>query len=134
MLYFPLLILALLAYNGLVFLTDVGLRNEIFTLSMVSGTAWTFTVSDLILLFALVLLFFEVLKATRTGAGTILDHMLSTLVFVAALVEFILVAEAATSTFFLIVVICFVDVVAGYSVSIRSARRDFAVGHQDSFL
>jgi hypothetical protein len=132
--FFPLLILVLIAYNVVVFLTGVSLVGEVFALTMVSGVTWVFTVSDLILLFALILLFFEVLKATRTGAGTIADHALSTLVFIAALVEFLLVGKAATSTFFLIVVICFVDMVAGYSVTIRSARRDFSVGSQDGFL
>ena len=32
-----------------------------------------------------------------------------------------------TSTFLLMLVICFVDVVAGFSVSIRSAQRDIGL-------
>ena len=55
--------------------------------------------------------------------------MLSTFVFIACLVEFIVVRQASTSTFFIIMVIAFIDVVAGYSVSIRSARRDLSVGY-----
>ena len=90
---------------------------------------WSFTVSDLLLLFALILLFFEILKSTRTGAGAVLDHLLSTAVFIVALIEFILFAQAATSTFFLIVVITLLDIIAGFSVSITSARRDFSVGN-----
>ncbi len=38
--------------------------------------------------------------------------------------EFILFRQAATSTFFLMTVISFVDVVGGFSVTIRSAQRD----------
>ncbi len=133
-LQFPLLILVLVAYNVLVFFTGIGLYDEIFSLTMVSGVVWVFQVSDLLILSALVLLFFEVLKATRTGSGAIIDHLLSTVVFIVALIEFILVGKAATSTFFLLVVICLVDVVAGYSVSITSARRDFSVGHPDSYV
>ena len=127
-LHFPLLILVLIAYNVLVFLTGISLDGQMFSLTMVSGAIWSFKVSDLLLLFALILLFFEILKATRTGAGAVIDHLLSTAVFVIALVEFILVAGAATTTFFLIMVICLLDVIAGFSVSITSARRDFSVG------
>lgn len=132
-LHFPLLILVLIAYNVLVFLTGVSLDGEIFSLTMVSKAVWSFKVSDVLLLFALILLFFEILKATRTGAGAVLDHLLSTAVFVAALIEFILVANAATTTFFLIVVITLLDVIAGFSVSITSARRDFSVGSPGGF-
>ena len=128
-LHFPLLILVIIAYNLLVFLTGVNLDGAIFTLTMVSGAVWVFKVSDVLLLFALILLFFEILKATRTGAGAVIDHLLSTAVFIIALVEFILVAQAATTTFFLLVVISLLDVIAGFSVSITSARRDFTVGN-----
>ncbi len=132
-LHFPLLILVIIAYNLLVFLTGVNLDGEIFSLTMVSGAIWSFKVSDVLLLFALILLFFEILKATRTGAGAVIDHLLSTAVFVVALIEFILVAQAATTTFFLLVVITLLDVIAGFSVSITSARRDFSVGHGGDF-
>jgi hypothetical protein len=56
-----------------------------------------------------------------------LDHILSMLVFIAALVEFLLVAQAATSTFVIIMLICLVDVVAGFSITIRTAQRDWQV-------
>lgn len=132
-LHFPLLILVLIAYNVLVFLTGVSLDGEIFSMTMVSGAQWSFKVSDVLLLFALILLFFEILKATRTGAGAVLDHLLSTAVFIIALLEFILVAQAATTTFFLIMVITLLDVIAGFSVSITAARRDFSVGPPGGF-
>ena len=40
------------------------------------------------------------------------------------LVEFLLVQGAATSVFFLLMLMTLVDVMAGFSVSIRSATRD----------
>jgi steroid 5-alpha reductase family enzyme len=100
---------------------------------MVSGRDWTLTMGDLLLLSALVLLFIEVLKATRTGASSIVDHLLSTAVFVACLVEFLLVPQAASSTFFLLMVMTLFDVIAGFSVTIRGARRDFGVGADSNF-
>jgi hypothetical protein len=55
-----------------------------------------------------------------------MDHLLSMILFVGMLVEFIMVKEAATSTFFILLALSFVDVIAGFSVSIRTAQRDVA--------
>lgn len=125
----PLLIFSFIAYNILTFVTEVDWSSEVMALDMVSGEHWVLTVADLFIASSLVLLFFEILKATRTGRESIIDHGLSTLVFIACLIEFLIIKEAATSVFFLMTVITLIDVVAGFSVSIVSARRDFAVDH-----
>ncbi len=131
MLNFPLMLLPLVAYNLLVFLFGgVAWDEPVMRVDMMSGAQWTMTPGDILLLGALVLLFLEILKATRTHYGSIFDHLLSTLVLIACIVEFLLVPQAATSTFFLLTAIAFLDVVAGYSVSIRTARRDFTLGPQ----
>ena len=39
------------------------------------------------------------------------------------LAEFLLVKQAASATFFLLLVMSFVDVVGGFTLSLRSARR-----------
>lgn len=133
LLKFPLLIFVLIAYNAIVFFTTTALDSPLFSMTMMSGGNWSFMVSDAILVFALILLFLEMIKATRTDSSSIIDHGLSTLVFIACLVEFILVREAATSTFFMIMLIALIDVVAGYTITIRAARRDLAVGSPHSF-
>jgi hypothetical protein len=125
---FPLLILALIAYNILAFFTGTAFDAEVFSLTMMSGGLWSFSVSDCLLLAALLLLFFELIKSTRTDSTSIIDHGLSTLVFIICLIEFVLVSKAATSTFFFITIMSLIDVVAGYSITIRAARRDFAIG------
>jgi hypothetical protein len=53
------------------------------------------------------------------------------LVFIAALIEFIVVPQAATSVFFLILVTLLIDVVAGFTIGIRVARRDIGFGNSD---
>ena len=136
---FPLLVVPVVVYNFFVFMGGTGQSpadlwaEPVFTVTMVSGLAWTLTMGDLLLIAALTLLFIEVLKATRTGASSIVDHLLSTAVFVACLVEFLLVPEAATSTFFLLMAMTLFDVIAGFSVTIRAARRDFGVGSDAHF-
>jgi hypothetical protein len=98
--------------------------RSLFTVEMMSGGTWTMTIGDVIVLVALLILFVEIMKSTVTGMASIIDHLLSTVVFVAYLVEFLLVAGASTSLFFTLMVIALIDVLAGFSVSIRSAGRD----------
>ena len=128
----PLMIVPLIAYNlvliGLIGGGVAGLGSTITSLSMMSGATWTMSLGDLLIVVSLVLLFIEVLKATRTGSWSVIDHMLSMFVFVAFLVEFLLVRDAATQVFFILMVIAFVDVIAGFTVSIRSAGRDVSIG------
>ena len=56
---------------------------------------------------------------------SLVDHLLSTFVFIAFLVEFLLVRGAAHSVFFTLMTMAFIDVLAGFSVSFRAAGRDF---------
>ena len=69
----------------------------------------------------------EVLKSTRIGVRTVVDHALSLILFLGMLVEFLLVERAASGTFFLLLVIGFVDVLGGFAVTLRSAQRDLTV-------
>ena len=100
---------------------------EVIRLNMISGVPWIMKLGDLMITMGLFLLFFEIIKATRVGASSIIDHLLSTFVLIAYLVEFLLVPFAAHAVFFLLMVIALVDVVAGFSISIRSATRDVAI-------
>lgn len=99
-----------------------------FTMALPSGGAWQISLGDMMLAFSLFVLFFEVLKSTRTGGNSVVDHALSMIVFLVCLILFLVWPPAATSLFFLIMLTTLVDVIAGFSVTIRSARRDYAVG------
>ena len=129
----PLLIFPFLVYNILAFTVFGGNpdglgRTRSFTLPMVSGQAWALTSGDLMLVVGLVVLFFEVVKSTQSGRSSVLEHMLSTLVFILFLVEFLLVGACASSVFFILMVMALFDVVAGFTVSITSAGRDVTMG------
>ena len=56
----------------------------------------------MVLAFSLFMLFFEVLKSTRTGGNSVVDHALSMMVFVACLILFLIWPPASTSLFFMI--------------------------------
>jgi hypothetical protein len=47
--------------------------------------------------------------------------------FIVMLIEFLLVRQAGTSTFFLLTMIALVDVLAGFIVSIRSSQRQVEI-------
>lgn len=123
----PLLALVIVAYNVIVFLTGFTMETALVPVSLVSGAIWTLTVGDSLLVFGLLLLFIELVNATRTGAPTIINHGLSLLVMLIALVEFIVLPQFGTSVFFLLVLLAILDVIAGFTVTITSARRDFSV-------
>jgi hypothetical protein len=123
---FPFLIIVVLIYNLIVFVSATALGDTVLSVSMMSGAVLSLTTGDLVILLGLLVLFIEVMKSARSTSSTILDHMLSTVVFIVALVEFLIVRQAGTAVFLVITTICLIDVVAGYTVSIRAARRDIA--------
>ena len=129
----PLLVVPLIIYNIVAVFAGGGpatgpLSATLFTLPMPSGAEWTFAWGDLVLLITLVVLFAELVKATYTSTISLIDHGLSMLVFVACLVEFLVVGAAATSVFFFILTAAMIDVVAGFTIGIRVARRDLTIG------
>ncbi|MBI4275970.1 MAG: hypothetical protein HY659_14845 [Rhizobiales bacterium] len=124
---FPLLLIPFAIYNIIAFLFGTGFNDTLFTVRMLSGAEWGVTTSDILLLLGILLLFVEILKATRFGTRAIVDHILSLLLFIAMLAEFMIVHKAATSTFFILLALSFVDVVSGFSVTIRTAQRDIAL-------
>jgi hypothetical protein len=125
---FPLLVVTFAIYNMIVFLTpSLKWTDTITSIHLISGTEWTVTSQDIILAFAVILLGIEVIKAARMGVRGIMDHILSMILFIVMLVEFLLVARAGTSTFFILMVISLVDVLAGFIITARTAQRDIQV-------
>ena len=125
---FPLLLIGFAIYNIIAFLMpDLTWSAAAFSVHMVSGATWSMSTGELLITFSLLLLFGEVMKATRIGVRTVVDHGLSLVLFLAMLVEFLLVKEAATGTFFLLLAISFVDVLGGFAVTLRTAQRDLTV-------
>ena len=124
----PLLLIPFIIYNVVVFLfmggNPSGWTGPLVTIPMVSGQPWAMTSGDLLLVVSLACLFFEVLKSTNTGRTSVIEHMLSTVLFVVCLIEFLLVGPAACSVFFILMMMTIFDVVAGFTVSITSAGRD----------
>jgi len=114
--------------GGGVAAAEQALRDPLFSIPMVSGTGWDVGAGDLILFLGLILLFFELLKSTSSQKVAIVNHALSMILFVFCLVAFLLFPGFATSTFFLILTMVMLDVLAGFIVTIISARKDLEFG------
>src|ERR1700687_1153486 len=125
---FPLLLIPFAIYNIVTFLMPgVSWTGTLTTVHMVSGGDWTMSAGDMLITIAILLLFGEMMKSTRIGIRTVVDHGLSLLLFLGMLIEFLLVRQVATATFFLLLVISFVDVIGGFAVTLRSAQRDLTI-------
>ena len=118
----PLLLLVFLLY--FLMIGPAGNQIVYITFQVPSGAYVSLTNGDIVLAFGLLMLFLELLKSTRTGTPTIIDHILSIGVFVIFLVVFMSYSWAATGTFFLIILMSLVDVIAGFTITIFGARRD----------
>ena len=124
----PLLIIPLAIFNIVAFLTPSLDWSAVLTVvSMLSGAQWKITLAEAFVALSLLFLFFEILKSTRISSRALMDHMLSILLFVVSLAEFLLVPQAGNSVFALLLCVMLLDVVAGFSVSIRVAQRDLAI-------
>jgi hypothetical protein len=125
---FPLLLIPFAIYNIVAFLLPgVGWTETVTTIHMMSGQDWVLTWEDVLLGFSILVLWIEIIKSTRIGMRSIMDHVLALLVFIAMLVEFLLVRQAGTSTFFLLMMISLVDALAGFVVGARSSQRQIEV-------
>jgi hypothetical protein len=130
---FPLLALPVLVYNLIALTLDGGFKaqaaqirmtDQLFTIHMPAGADWPVSMGDLLVAVSLIVLFVELLKATTSRRIAIINHSLSMVLFIICLVEFLLAPAFATSTFFLITLMVLLDVLAGFIVTIVSARRD----------
>src|SRR5579863_3752168 len=114
---FPLLLIPFAIYNIVAFIFRLPGDNwttPVTTVHMMSGQDWVLTWEDVLIAFSIFLLWIEIIKSTRGGMRSVMDHILAMGLFIAMLVEFLLVPQAGTSAFFLLMIIGLVDVLAGF--------------------
>ncbi|MDF1741786.1 MAG: hypothetical protein P1U86_21670 [Verrucomicrobiales bacterium] len=130
-LQFPLLGIILVIFNAIILNDPMALRADaspLFSLALPSGAEWLPGASDLLIIGGVVLLYLELFKATRTSVGAIVEHILSLVVFLIFLIEFIVFAPAANSTCVILMLLALLDVIGGFTISISTARRDMSFG------
>jgi len=126
----PLFSVVLILYLVMAFLGvnfQLG-ADSLFSIPLPSGSEWNPSWSGIFVMLGVVALYFEIIKSTKTGTLTIVEHGLSMVVFITCLMLFLLYQPTGTSTFLIITLMSLLDVVAGFNITIASARRDFTMG------
>ena len=121
---FPMLIIPYALYNIIAFVLNVDFHQTVFSVPLLSGRDMDVSTGDVLLLLGVLLLYVEILKSTRFSTKAIVDHVLSVILFIAMIVEFIVAEKAATSTFLILTCLSFIDVIGGFTITIRTAQRD----------
>ena len=134
---FPLLLIPFAFFNIAVFLLDMPLGDEeksaVFTIPLASEPtlplvfdhSMTVTLGDLIVAIGILLLYVEMIKAVRPGGKSMMDHLLSLILFLAMAAELLFVPRAASPTLLLLTVLGFVDFITGISVRLAQPRIRF---------
>lgn len=104
------------------------LNRQMFSVNLPSGQLWEPNLAVMVILLGLVALFIELFKSTRTSSVSIIDHILSTFVLVGFMVSWMIFEWAGNSVFLILTVMAFLDVIAGFTITIASARRDLSLG------
>lgn len=120
----PILFLNFLVLTGIVSDLEAWLDSTLFTIYGLSGDSWSLSPGDLIIVLGLVILFFEIIKSTRTDTISLVNHAIAALAFVLFLLEFLIVRGFMNSTYFILMMMQLIDVIAGYTVTVVAAKRD----------
>jgi len=127
----PLNMILLFAYNAMMFFTTDAdfLPDKVIAQFPIpsSGAVLQLTWNIVFILVGIAILYIEILKSTRANYQALVDHMLSLVVFVVFLIQLIIVKEMGTATFLILTMLALVDVIAGFTVSLSTARRDISI-------
>jgi hypothetical protein len=119
----PLLILSFAIYNLVAFLeAPFSWTDEIWHFRMKSEGEWGLTAGDILVAGSILILLIEIVRSGRARRG-MMDHILSIMLLLGMLAEFVLVKEASTTTFFLLLIVSFVDAVGGLAIGAKRPRE-----------
>nr|CRH05525.1 conserved membrane protein of unknown function [Candidatus Magnetococcus massalia] len=128
----PVHIILLIAYFFVVHLTHGGdaaaaMNVLVKQMQLPSGATIVINAGDTFVMMGVLLLFFELMKSTSSSMASVIDHLVSMIVFIGFLLAFILLPSAGHPVFLVLTLVAFVDVIAGFTITIVSARRDISV-------
>ena len=123
----PLITIAVILYILMVTVSPDFIDRSV-SFKLPSTKDWVISWKDGLLLLALILFCVEIVKSSYSGTASMVDHILSLALCVVCLLLFLLVPACGTSTFFFLMILAGIDVVAGYVIAVRVARRDLQIG------
>ncbi len=112
----PVVIYNILALGGLAFSSVEAIRLRLDTDFLVIpiglSASWNITPGHALICCSLIMLFIEFMKSRSISSINVLSHASSIFIFVISIVEFLIFPAFATSVFFLIMLMCLMDVVS----------------------
>lgn len=127
----PLLIISVIVFN-VTLLSKPGSLDvntmPFFSMSLPSDNLWHALKGDFIVMGAIILFFIDILKSARFSKGGLIKHGLSLLLLITLLVEFMVWPAAANSTCVILMLICLLDLIAGFIFKSTTTRKDFNLG------
>ncbi len=130
--YIPLFGVVLLLYN--LFASGPGSAEGFSwdkpwkTIDLPSGAELALSYSEGFIIFALIVLFVEIIKSTSASDQAITEQILSVLVFIIFLLQFLNTKQAPEATFLMLTIMSLIDVLAGFVILTKVARRDINFG------
>jgi len=131
---FPLLLIPALIYAMIALPAGenvtAAMASQAFAMPLPSKGLWVVTWGHLIVMLSVVTLFLEILKSTTPSAAQMIDNGLSVAVFIVTFILWLLVAPFGTAEFFIIVLMCLLDFLAGSVIMTRVSQRTVQYDNQ----
>jgi hypothetical protein len=119
---FPLLLIPFAFFNMAVFLLNMPFTDTVFSIPLQPGREMAVDLGDLIVAIGILLLWIELVKAVRPGGKSMIEHVISFILFAGMAAELVFVPEAESSTLSLLAVLGFVDFMAGISARLAQPK------------
>ncbi|HYZ44256.1 MAG TPA: hypothetical protein VE667_05310 [Xanthobacteraceae bacterium] len=119
---FPLLIIPFAFFNMAVFLLNMSFTETVFSIPLPPDREMPVDLGDLIVAIGILLLWIELVKAVRPGGKSMIEHVISFLLFAGMAAELVFVPEAESPTLLLLAVLGFVDFMAGISARLAQPK------------
>ena len=126
----PLLAIPVLLYGLFALLLSAGQGVDTFALgiekgltfvTLPSGAPWAISGGDLLVLMALIILFFELTRGVGVSRFAIVHHTLAVLLALGCAGAFLVFDAFSTSSFFFLMVMCWLDMIGGVIFNIASS-------------
>jgi hypothetical protein len=127
---FPLLLIPIVIYAIFALMAGTGnsvdtfatdLEKSTFVITMPSGAPWGISGGNILVGFGILVFFYESIRGVAASPYAIVHHTISVLLSLGAMGAFFLFENFSTSTFFLLMMMCVLDMVAGVIANIAQS-------------
>lgn len=105
-----------------------GIERPLTYVTLPSGSPWAISGGDLLVLMALIILFFELTRGVGVSRFAIVHHTLAVLLALGCAGAFLVLDAFSTSSFFFLMVMCWLDMIGGVIFNIASAGHSSGGG------